>query len=740
MRAAAPARTAFCAHCGLPAGAARHERVIDGAPRRFCCVGCSVAYRLGGDGAGEGGSESASFLARVGLGVAGSMLVMIVAWVPYLEPAAATDDFHRFAPWATLVAATPVVLVLGVPYLWNALVGLRRGRVGADLLVGVGIAAAYVASLVTLVLGRHDALYLDTAAGLATLVTVGRWLEASTKERAARRLRALLDDAERPATRLAPDATLAALGPSSSVRASDLEVGDLVLVRPGERIPADGLVEAGRAYLDTAALTGEPLPRAVAPGDEVASPCFPTDGPLLVRVRAVGDATRLGAVAAVLAKAREERTPVERLADRVAAVFVPFVIALAAFVLLRELRAGEGVGEASLHALSVLVIACPCALGIAVPLAVTAALGRLAERGILVRSGPALAGLPRVVAVAFDKTGTLTVGRPTLGAISVAPGAERHGITSADDLLALAAAVETTSEHAVGRALALAAASRGLAVPSASGVVVTPGCGIEGLVTRGPASVHVRVGRPAWVQGGEGGRAAVAPTDGADALESRVAVAVGGQVVGLVALTDAVRADAPAVVAALRAEGKEVALLSGDDARVARTVAVAVGIPVEAASGGVLPAGKAQAVVALRARHRGPVAFVGDGLNDAPALAAADLGIAVGSGTDLARETADVSLLGDDLSRLPGLFRVARRTRRAAGLNLLWAFAYNVVGLGWAVVAPLPPVFAAIAMVASSLLVVAASARLHARLPEDLAPRRPGVPSAQPTPPGTIRA
>ncbi|MFO0932752.1 MAG: heavy metal translocating P-type ATPase [Planctomycetota bacterium] len=721
MSAAGPADAAFCDHCGLPVGRARHERTVAGARHRFCCVGCGIAFRLGGHGAGDGGSESASFLARVGLGVAGSMLVMIVAWVPYLDPAAATDDFYRFAPWATLVAATPVVLVLGVPYLWNAVAGLRRGRVGADLLVGVGIAAAYAASLVSLAAGRPDALYLDTAAGLATLVTVGRWLEASAKERSARRLRGLLDDAERPAARLAPGHGLADPGSPAQVRASDLVVGDRVLVRPGHGVPADGVVEEGRALVDTAALTGEPLPRALGPGDDVPAPAIPTDGPLVVRVTAVGDATRLGAVAAVLAKARAERTPVERLADRVAAVFVPAVVAVAGFVLWRALASGEGTAGAFLHALSVLVIACPCALGIAVPLAVTTALGRLAERGILVRSGPALAGLPRTVAVAFDKTGTLTQGRPTVAEVVPAPG------RTADEVLALAAAVEATSEHAIGRALVTAARARGLAVPSASGVRVVPGCGLEGEVTRGPGRVEaVRVGSPAWVTG------RAAPDGGA----TTVVVAADGREVGVLRLDDRLRDDAATAVAGLRADGIAVGILSGDAPGAVRAVAAAVGVADADAVGGCLPDGKVAAVAALRARHRGPVAFVGDGLNDAPALDAADLGIAVGSGTDLARETADVSLLGDDLSRLPGLFRAARRTRRAAVWNLVWAFAYNVVGVGWAVVAPLPPVFAALAMVASSLLVIAASARLRAVLPEDLAagapvpaPARPGGPT-----------
>ena len=703
MTAAAP--DAFCDHCGLPAGRRGPAREEDGVLRRFCCVGCGVAWRLAGRGGRDGGSQSSAFLARVGLGVVCSMLVMLVAWVPYLEPQAADSPGYRdFAPWATLAAATPVFLLLGVPYLWTAVRDLAAGRVGADLLIGIGILAAYGASVLSIVSGRPDATYLDTASGLATLVTVGRWLEATAKERAARRLREFLSGAERPATRLL-SGDPAAAPREEHVRASGLAVGDLVLVRPGEKVPADGVVVAGAALLDEAALTGEPLPRPVAAGDAVAAPTIPTDGPLTVRVRAVGEGTRLGAVAAVLARARAERSPAERLADRLSAVFVPAVVLLAALVFARDLAAGAGADAAGLRALSVLVIACPCALGIATPLAVTASIGRLAERGILVRTGAALAELPSVRVVAFDKTGTVTEGRPEVESAVPAAG------ESADRLLALAAAVEATSEHALARGIVRAAAARGVVVPAARDVRVVPGRGVEGVVESGAGAVRVRVGSPAWIGG-------AAPET---SRASEVLVEADGRVVGRLALTDRARPSARPAVAALSAAGMRCVLLSGDAVPAAAAAGAAIGVAERDARGGLMPDEKVEAVRALRAEAGGPVAFVGDGLNDAPALAAADLSIAVGSGTDLARETADVSLLGDDLSRLPGLFRAARRTRAAVRGNLFWAFAYNVAGIGWAAVGRMPPVFAAGAMVASSLFVVANSARHRAALGADLA-------------------
>ena len=706
----------FCDHCGLPVGASRHERHErrdGGAARVFCCLGCGLASRLTGPPGADGGGPAAAFLARVGLGVVLTMIVMLIAWVPYLEPSAATSaSYRRFAPFATLLAATPVVLLLGVPYLWNAARDLGRGRVGSDLLIGLGIFAAYAASLVALATGHPDALYLDTATGLATLVTLGRWLEATAKERSARGLRAFLSADERPALRLAPEATLGAPGDPARVRASDLVPGDRVLVRPGARVPADGVVREGRALVDEAALTGEPLPRGVGPGDAVAAPVVATDGALVVEVTAVGAASRLGAVAEVLARARAERSPLERLAERLASVFVPLVVAIAAFVLARDLVGGGSVAQASLRALAVLVVACPCALAIATPLAVTTAIGRLAERGILVRTGEALGGLPRVRVVAFDKTGTLTEGRPRVEGVEIVGGGGT-GARSEGALLALAAAVEATSEHGLARAIGDAARARGLVVPPAAEVRVTPGLGVEGVV----GGALVRVGRRSF--------AAAAGDDGADAggaggRTTEAFVAVDGGVRARFAFADAPRRSAGPAVAALAADGIEVHLVSGDGEAPTRAVARALGVPDGRAHGGCLPDAKVEAVRRLREGAAGAVVFVGDGLNDAPALAAADLSIAVGSGTDLARETADVSLLGDDLTRIPALLRAARRTRRAVRWNLFWAFAYNVVGVGVAVLGRLPPVFAAFAMVVSSLFVVGNSIRLRSALSRDL--------------------
>jgi Cu+-exporting ATPase len=677
-------------------GTRRREGDVEHA---FCCLGCSIAWRMAGRAAGQG-SEAAVYLARIGLGFLLSALVMLIQWVQYVDPEAAKDPtFRAFSPLAQVIAATPVMLVLGVPYLWAALLGLRAGRLGTDLLIALGLFAGYGASVVTWLRGESEPLFLDTVTSLATLIAVGRWLEARAKERATSGLRAFLSGAARPARRLRPGHA------AEDVAASDLVAGDVVQVLAGERIPADGRVLEGRALVDEAALTGEPLPRAVAPGGRVRAPTVPLDGPLTLEVEAAGEGTLLAEVGRVLERARSERAPLERLADRLSAVFVPLIVLLAAWVFWRDLEAGAEAASAVVGALAVLVVACPCALGIATPLAVTAALGRLAERGILVRSGAALGELPRVTLVAFDKTGTLTEGTPEVHAVRPAAGVAEA------EVLAWAAALERVSEHALARGIVSAARTRGIALGEARDVSVVPGRGLEGHVTPagGGGGARVAVGSPAWLGVADEG--------------AQVAVKVGERVLGTLVLSDRPRASARPALAGLAAGGVALRVLSGDSTHAVCVLAERVGLAAPDVEGGLLPQAKVERIAAWRRDARGgAIAFVGDGLNDAPALAAADLGIAVGSGTDLARETAAVSLLGDDLTRLPGLLQAARRTRTAVRWNLFWAFAYNALAVTWAVLAHPAPVLGALAMVVSSLFVIATSLRLRARLATDLAP------------------
>lgn len=690
MAPEAKPRDRFCDHCALPVGAAGVERTIQAVERWFCCLGCSIAYRFGGGGSDEGGSESAAYLLRIGLGFVLSMIVMLIQWVSYFTPEAADDPTYlTFAPWAQAIACTPVFLVLGVPYLWNAIVSLRQGRIGADLLIGTGLLAGYLASWWTVLSGQHEPLFFDTVGGLATLVTVGRYIEAAAKERATQGLRSFLSGARRPARRLDGDREVA-------VTAAALAVGDVVRVLPGEQIAADGVVRRGRALVDEAALTGEPLPRAVAPGDTVRAPTVPTDGALEIEVEAVGEGSLLAEVGRVLSEARRRRAPIERMADHVSSIFVPAVLVIAGIVFGSDLTGGDGLAAASLHALSVLVVACPCALGIATPLAVTAALGQLARRGILVRSGQALGELKSVRGILFDKTGTLTEGRPTVGVV------EPRGAVTTAELLSTAATLEQGSEHAWARGIVERAHAEGIELGELIESRVVAGSGIEGRVRLAGIEHEVQVGRAAWL--------------GVESEAGAIAVARDGEVIGTLLMDDALRPDARAAVEGLAARGVAIHVLSGDHPARVASVAATLGLEAGQALGGLLPGDKVRAVERIRAELAGPVAFVGDGLNDAPALAAADLGIAVGSGTDLARETADISLLGGDLTRLPKILEAARRTRRTIALNLFQAFAYNGAAVAWAALFGLPPVLAALAMVVSSLGVIFGSIRLRVGL------------------------
>ena len=683
----------FCEHCQLPAGAGRVTRVVDDVDTHFCCVGCSVAFRLAGDVKREGGSESASLLARLGLGFLLTMVVMFIQWVVYLDPTALErESYAGVAPLAQWILTTPVMLLLGVPYGWSAFHQLRSGRVGADVLVALGIAATYGVSCFTLLRGEREPLYFDTAAGLATLMTVGRWIEAAAKRQTSASLRRFLNEDRKPARRVHTT------GETEAVEVAQLEVGAVVRVKPGERIPVDGVVVAGDARVAEAALTGESRPRVVTQDDEVRATTVPLDGAIDVRATAVGRNTVVAEVQRILVEARSKRGPMERLVDRVATVFVPMIVLLAMGVIAYDLWGRGASFEAScFHALSVLVVACPCALGIATPLAVTAALGRLAEHGILVRHGEALAALRRVHVVAFDKTGTLTKGAPHVDAIVPAAGSTRTS------LLKLAASAEQSSEHPWARGILEAARNEHVVPDTPVSTRVHPGRGIEARLESGDV---VRVGSSAWLA--------------QDAESSAVVVTCNGALIGTLTLRDPLRASADDAVSTLKRDDIHAHVVSGDAPSVVSAVASSLGIPPSGAHGGLLPAEKVDAVSRLAQDAEGAVVFVGDGINDAPALAAADLGIAVGSGSDLARESADVSLLGSDLTRVPQLFGAAKKTRRAVIWNLLWAFAYNIAAVVWAVWVGLPPLLAALAMIASSLCVIGNALRLRAELARHL--------------------
>jgi cation-transporting P-type ATPase A/B/Cu+-exporting ATPase len=616
----------------------------------------------------------------------------------------------RFPGWQLVVTvlALPVVGWAAWPFHRAALAGLRHGTTTMDTLVSLGIATASAWSLWTLastggqapevsgwaaVLHPDGPLYLEVAAGVTTFQLAGRYFEARARRAAGGAIRAL--GALRPAE-------VAVLrGPAGRetehrVPVAHLRAGDRFVVRPGERIAADGTVVDGAAAVDTSAMTGEPVPVEAGPGDAVVGGTIAVGGTLTVRADRVGERTRLAGMLRAVQEAQAGKSSVQRLVDRVSAVFVPAVLGLAALTLAGWLLAGAGTGDAVVRAVAVLVIACPCALGLATPTAIMVATGRGAELGIFVTGFRALEAVHAADTVVLDKTGTLTTGEMRVVGVVAAPGVDE------DELITLAAAVERASEHPVAKAVVARAGDR--ALPAVTGFRALPGRGAHGTVE----GREVVVGRPDLV--GDPGPVADRMAGWAATGATVVLVAVDGAVSGALAVADTVRPSAAAAVAQLRAMGLTPVLLTGDAPAAARHVAAAVGI--DEVHAGALPEQKVQLVRELRAGGR-TVAMVGDGINDAAALATADLGVAVGSGTDVAVESADLVLVRDDLTVLPAAVRLAGATIRTIRGNLVWAFAYNLAAVPLAVAGLLNPLLAGAAMALSSLLVVSHSLRLR---------------------------
>ncbi len=645
---------------------------------------------------------------RLLISAALSLPVVVLAMVPAWQ--------FTYWQWLSLVLAAPVVAYGGWPFHRAAFVNLRHGAATMDTLVSIGTLAAFGWSVWALFLGdagmpgmTHpfsltardgDAIYLEAAAGVTTFLLAGRYLEARAKRRAGDALRTLLSLGAKTVTVLRS-------GAEEQIPAADLRVGDHFLVRPGEKVATDGVVVDGVSALDVSLLTGESVPVEVRPGDPVTGATVNAGGRLEVRATKVGADTQLAQMARLVAEAQNGKAAVQRLADRIAAVFVPAVILLAAGTLGFWLGTGGG----ATAAVAVLIIACPCALGLATPTALLVGTGRGAQLGILIRGVEALESTRRVDTVVLDKTGTVTTGRMTLAAVEPAAG------MNPDELLRLAGAVEAASEHPLGRAITAAARASGT-LPPVTDFHATAGVGVRGLVEGARVEVRAASERTAD-ELGDGAHVTAGAGRGVSAPAATwVEVRVDGAVCGWLALADAVRPSSAAAVAALRKLGLEPMLVTGDAQPVAEAVAADVGITEVFA--GVLPAGKVDVVKSLQAQGRS-VAMVGDGVNDAAALAQADLGLAMGAGTDVAIQASDLTLVRDDLTAAVDAVRLSRRTLRIIRSNLFWAFAYNVAALPLAAAGLLNPMIAGAAMALSSIFVVLNSLRLRgfrpARIP-----------------------
>jgi Cu+-exporting ATPase len=617
-------------------------------------------------------------------------------------------------PWVQFALATPVQFWLGARFYRAGWAALRAGAGNMDLLVALGTSAAW--GLSTWMLLTRDAhhvahhLYFEASAVLVFFILLGRFLEARAKRATGAAIRALLELRPRTARRLAADGTEQAVGTAG------LRVGDRVVVRPGERIPADGVVLEGRAGVDESQLTGESRAIEKEPGATAATGSIALDGRLVIEVRAVGAETVLARVAALVAAARASRAPVQKLVDRVSAVFVPVVVGIALLTLLGWLLAGAGTETAVLRAVAVLVIACPCALGLATPAAIMAGTGAAARAGILLRDAEAIERAHDVTLVAFDKTGTLTEGKPRLAALHPA-----EGVTEAE-ALGLAAALQQGSEHPLARAvLARLGAARPAPVEEFRAL---PGRGVSGTV----GGRRLLLGSPRALAESGADPAGLAARAEAEAARGRtpawlIETAPGAgapRVLALLAFEDAEKPGAAAAIAGLRRLGIRAAMISGDSRAAAEAVAARLGLDDVAAE--VLPAGKAERIAAWKAEGA-RVGMVGDGVNDAPALAAADLGIAMGTGTEVAMQAAGVTLLRGDPALVPAAIQVARRTYGKIRQNLAWAFAYNLLGVPLAALGYLSPLLAGAAMALSSVSVLANALLLARWRPDAEAPR-----------------
>jgi Cu+-exporting ATPase len=599
------------------------------------------------------------------------VIVAAVLTIPLAVLSMAPSTRFSGWEWVSLVLATPVVLWAGLGFHTTALRAARHRAANMDTLISLGTLAAWTWSAVVLIGGLDADVYFEVAAGITTLVLLGRYLEARAKRRSGQAIQRLLELG-------AHDARVLRDGHETVVPIAQLVVGDRFVVRPGEKIATDGIVEDGESAVDQSLLTGEPVPVDVAPGDRVAGATVNTSGRLVVRATGVGADTALAQIVRLVDRAQSGKAPVQRLADRVSAVFVPIVLGLALVTLIGWLATGASVSAAFTAAVSVLIIACPCALGLATPTALMVGTGRGAQLGLLIRGPEVLEQTRRASVIVLDKTGTVTEGRMELAGVTPLNGATRGQV------LRLAGAVEAGSEHPIGRAIADAARAELGHLPPVNKFRSTAGLGVAGVVD----GRQVEVGRS------EGG----------------IRVVVDGQPTATLDVRDRLKPTSREAVAELRRLGLRPVLLTGDGREAAQAVAREVGIDRVLAE--VSPAGKVSEIERLQASGE-VVAMVGDGVNDAPALAQADLGISIGSGTDVAIEASDLTLVSGDLRAAADAIRLSRRTLGTIRANLFWALAYNVAAIPVAMAGLLNPIVAAGAMACSSLFVVGNSLRLR---------------------------
>ena len=681
-----------CAHCGLPVAAPSPAGASGDRPRDpgdsaelFCCHACRLVAGI--IGKQEQGEHTWNLL-RLGFGALLAMNIMMISLLLY----SGSVETHTIAVFRLILLALafPALVILIPPFLAGAARELAARKLSLDVLIALGSLSAFSISAVNAVRGAGE-VYFDTATMLPVLVTLGKIIEASAKTRAADLLHTL--ESLLPRTALLVGAT-----GSAETAIDSLRPGDLIRVRPGERIAVDGGILEGTSSIEEAAFSGEFLPRLCSPGDRVIAGTVNGTGTLLVQAQRTGRQLLLHGIVEMVQDAWRHPSQGERIAQRAASLFIPAVLLVAAGSILWWSLLGES-GQALLSALSVLVVACPCTMGIATPLATSLAIARAASCGIVVRGGSVMEGMARIDTAFFDKTGTVTAGYPVVRQIQVI---DPH--LSVEELLGRLAALESASEHALGRAVVAKAREAGAQEGRAAQVTVCPGSGISGLVTWGGVTQEVTAGTAGFVKGGAG-------SPGTAGNCSVIYAAWGGKLRGRLLLKDAIRPEARRCMDGLSARGVASVLLSGDRYPAAAAVARRLGIDrVEAPRA---PAEKLETIAAAMAAGR-TVAMVGDGINDAPALAAAHTGMALGAGMELARQAGNVVILSGRLTQIPWLISLSRRTGSIIRGNFAWSFAYNAIALAAAAAGLLHPLLAALSMVLSSLTVLGNSLRIAA--------------------------
>jgi len=670
-------------------------------------VGYSATLPRAEETAAPGADETQPLRNRLIASAVLSLPLLLISMIPQLQ-------FNHWQ-WLALQLATPVVIWGAWPFHRAAWANLKHAAATMDTLVSLGVIAAYLWSLYALFLGDAGAdnmrmhfnlipkvgaganeIYLETAAVVTTFILAGRYFESRAKRRAGAALTALLEMGAKDVALLDTD------GNEQRIPVEQLQVGDRFVVRPGEKIATDGIVEDGLSAVDMSMLTGEPVPVEVTPGSEVAGATVNVSGRLIVRATKVGADTALAQIARLVEDAQTGKAPVQRLADKIAGVFVPIVIALSVMTLGFWLTNGAGATFAFTAAVAVLIIACPCALGLATPTALLVGTGRGAQLGLLIKGPEVLESTRRIDTIVLDKTGTVTTGKMALVDFVAAPGQDRA------EALRIVGSLEGASEHPIARAIANAAA-REAALAPIDGFQNREGLGVEGVI-EGHAVV---AGRPSLLAewGIELPQELKTALEGAQQRgQTAIAAAWDGEARAVFFVADTIKPTSAAAIARLKALGLRPVLLTGDNTHAARTVAAEVGVDEVIAE--VLPADKAEVIRKLQ--HEGRVvAMVGDGVNDAPALAQADLGLAIGTGTDVAIEASDLTLVGGDLNGAADAIRLSRRTLATIKGNLFWAFAYNVAALPLAASGYLNPLVAGAAMAFSSVFVVSNSLRLR---------------------------